>query len=285
MGKQGLWVKLSVGYFDDDRVMEAGVEAELLFVRGLAWGKRDNTGTITKGAMVRLGLGLNDPSKAARTLCALRLWCEVENGYKVTAWDDWQVVSDRVSKQSAAGKRAAHIRWHKTEPVTGCDLCDADAIRMRNASDDDAIRMRTAMQEKEKEIYKEKHLLIASDEASAFAQFWQVWPKRIGKGAAEKAHKRAVTKVGADRVLVGAHVVADRWLTMPPGDRQFVPYPERWLNAGQWDDEIEPIANDSADSLSSVRAIVLECDLCDSTGWREVGDRVVEPCECRKVEA
>lgn len=284
MGKQGLWVKLSVGYFDDDRVMEAGVEAELLFVRGLAWGKRDNTGTITRGAMVRLGLGLNDPSEAARTLCALRLWCEVDNGYRVTAWDDWQVASERVVKQSAAGKRAAHTRWHKT-PVPECDLCDADAIRMRNAYDDDAIRMRSAMQEKEKEIYKEKHLLTASGEATQFDLFWQVWPKRIGKAAAEKAHKRAVAKVGADRVLAGAHVVADRWLTMSSGDRQFVPYPERWLNAGQWDDEIEPIANDSADSLSSVRAIVPECDLCDSTGWREVGDRVVEPCECRKVEA
>ena len=284
MGKQGLWVKLSVGYFDDDRVMEAGPDAELLFVRGLAWGKRDNTGTITRGAMIRLGLGLNDPSEAAKTLCALRLWCEVSNGYKVTAWEDWQVASERVTKQSAAGKRAAHIRWHKTKPVVECDLCDADAIRIRNASDNNAFRMRPAMQEIEIEIYKEKQMPIASDEASAFAQFWQVWPKRIGKGAAEKAHKRAVTKVGADRVLIGAQAVADRWAVMPPGDRQFVPYPERWLNAGQWDDEIEPPSLVSADSLSGMRAIVPECDLCDSTGWREVGDRVVEPCECRKVE-
>jgi hypothetical protein len=285
MGKQGLWVKLSVAYFDDDRVMEAGTEAELLFVRGLAWGKRDNTGTITKGAMVRLGLGLSDPLEAARTLCALRLWCEVENGYRVTAWDEWQVVSDRVVKQSAAGKRAAHTRWHKTTPVAGCDLCDSDAIRMRPVCDDDAIRMRSAMQEKEKEIYKEKHLPIAGDAASAFAQFWQVWPKRIGKGAAEKAHRRAVAKVGADRVLTGAQAVADRWLTMLPGDRQFVPYPERWLNAGQWDDEVDTPAGVPFDNLTGVRVTVPECNLCDSTGWREVGDRVVEPCECRKVEA
>ena len=37
-----LWVKLSVDYMDDPKIVGAGADAELLFVRGLAYAKKNN---------------------------------------------------------------------------------------------------------------------------------------------------------------------------------------------------------------------------------------------------
>ena len=118
MKGKGYWVKLSVNYFDDDRIMEVGVEAELLFVRGLAWAKRSDSSRITKGALIRLGLGLSDPTTAVSRLVEVGLWLSADNGWDVAAWDVWQGDGSKM-KMSEGGQLGNHRRWH-TEPDPDC---------------------------------------------------------------------------------------------------------------------------------------------------------------------
>lgn len=70
-----------------------------------------------------------------------------------------------------------------------------------------------------------------------FARFYAIYPRRIGKKAAEKAWAKAM-KTGADPELVIQ--AAQRFAASRVGqDPKYTPHPATWLNAGRWEDEPE----------------------------------------------
>jgi hypothetical protein len=120
--------------------------------------------------------------------------------------------------------------------------------------------------------------------STSFDAFWEIWPRRVGKGAARKAYDRALKRATIDEIHEGARRVAALWKTMPPADRQFVPYPERWLNADRWADEIvEGLEGEPRQSRPAWVADA-DCPDCSGSGWAtiEEGSNDVGPCHCRK---
>jgi len=67
-----------------------------------------------------------------------------------------------------------------------------------------------------------------------FNSFWEIYPRKLGKGEAKGAFVKAVDKFGADVVLEGAsRFASDPNLPAP----QFIPRAATWLNQERWDDE------------------------------------------------
>lgn len=118
----------------------------------------------------------------------------------------------------------------------------------------------------------------------SFDRFWEIWPRRVAKGAARKAFDRAVKRAPLDTILAGAQRVADMWITMTPGDRQFVPYPERWLNADRWADEITDGLEGEPRQAKPRWMADIDCPDCGGSGWKTVDEdtNTVGPCHCRK---
>ena len=215
-----LWVKVSVAFFDDPKILEAGVHAELLFVRGLAWAKRDNSGFIPRGALIRLMLGLD--GDAAERLVDVGLWERGDDGFTIKAWGEWQAGEARGN----AGSLGAHNRWHKHGLVDGCKWCDdlwqTDSTRIAK----DEMSHTFANAEKENNAH------TSSEE---FDSFWKAYPKKVAKGDAVKAWKQTARKRPPLAELLSALETAKAgW-----GDRQFIPYPASWLRAERWADEQE----------------------------------------------
>lgn len=119
---RGLWVKLSVDYLDDPKILAAGIEGEVLFLRGLAWAKKQKEPVIPEIMLGRIGYGLSDVNKAAARLVELNLWTLEDGNYRVTKWDDWQVSPQQLRK-SMAGSWGSHRRWHTEKIVEGCEYC------------------------------------------------------------------------------------------------------------------------------------------------------------------
>lgn len=71
----------------------------------------------------------------------------------------------------------------------------------------------------------------------AFKKFWEIYPRKAGKQAAEKAFLKAIANVDAEDVIAGATRFAED-PNLPP--KQFIPHPATWLNGGCWDDEPLP---------------------------------------------
>ena len=74
---------------------------------------------------------------------------------------------------------------------------------------------------------------------AAFAEFWEVYPRRVGKQAARRAFAKASVAAGPVVVLEGARrFAADP--NLPRDDPQFIPHPQTWLNQGRWEDDPLP---------------------------------------------
>jgi hypothetical protein len=71
---------------------------------------------------------------------------------------------------------------------------------------------------------------------SSFANFWSAYPKKIGKGAAETAWKKAKVNGHLSEVLsaLEAQKRSDQW-TRDGG--QFIPNPSTWINQRRWEDD------------------------------------------------
>jgi hypothetical protein len=72
-----------------------------------------------------------------------------------------------------------------------------------------------------------------------FAAFWELYPRRTGKGAARKAYVTAVTSgVSPQAINDAAASYADRCQALQK-EPQFIPHPATWLNQERWDDDEE----------------------------------------------
>lgn len=71
-----------------------------------------------------------------------------------------------------------------------------------------------------------------------FATFWQSYPKKVGKGAAEKAWAKAKVNGHAGEVLqsLEAQKRSDQWTR---DDGRYIPNPATWLNQRRWEDQLQ----------------------------------------------
>lgn len=75
---------------------------------------------------------------------------------------------------------------------------------------------------------------------NGFARFWEAYPNKTGKGAAETAYAKALKRIdGPDPpavLLAALERVKPTWR-----DRQFIPNPTTWLNQDRWEDQPETV--------------------------------------------
>lgn len=69
-----------------------------------------------------------------------------------------------------------------------------------------------------------------------FAEFYMAYPRKVGKEAARRSFEKAAKTTDPQLIVDGARrYAADPNLP----EKQFIPHPATWLNAGRWDDEPE----------------------------------------------
>ena len=94
--------------------------------------------------------------------------------------------------------------------------------------------------DKDKEKEKEKDSVLpdgSTARANRFAAFWAAYPRKQGKGAAEKAwNKIKPTAEVFDRIMaaVESQKGCEQWKR---NNGQYIPNPSTWLNQRRWEDE------------------------------------------------
>jgi hypothetical protein len=73
---------------------------------------------------------------------------------------------------------------------------------------------------------------IRPRELKGFDLFWSAYPRREGKGRAEKAWVKAVRLASPENIVEAVH--ATKWAE----EKQFIPLPASWLNDRRWEDEL-----------------------------------------------
>lgn len=132
----GLHVPLDVEYAADDKVMDAGPMAELLYIRGLAFCKRTmSDGHITDRQLASVALGIPGAKRHAQRLVDVGLWTRGQGRWTVVNWLKYNAPASDIEAArdmaKANGVRGNHERWHLDEngalvkPSPRCALCRA----------------------------------------------------------------------------------------------------------------------------------------------------------------
>ena len=84
-----------------------------------------------------------------------------------------------------------------------------------------------------------------------FSEFWDRYPKRIGKADAHKAYARAMKKITHDDLMFA---LSERLPALEAREKQYRPNPATWLNQERWTDEIDATGNGNGSGPYGSRA-------------------------------
>jgi hypothetical protein len=84
---------------------------------------------------------------------------------------------------------------------------------------------------------KPKTCFKSPAQASAFAEFWEAYWRKVARAAAEKAYARAITTTGLHAQVMAAIVAQTPEMLMR--DPSVRPHAATWLNQRRWTDQIE----------------------------------------------
>ena len=92
-----------------------------------------------------------------------------------------------------------------------------------------------------------KAISAKPDPMAGFDSFWQAYPSKKAKPAAQKAWKRMVNeRPGLDVILaaIEQHKASAQW-----ADPQFIPHPATWINQTRWNDTLTQAAKKHGSDL------------------------------------
>lgn len=130
---KGMYVPLDVNYLRDPKVRKAGPEAELLYLRSLAYAKGGSTdGNIPEFDLPVVAVGLPRVNQRVNALVANGLWTETGDGWYIAGWKKWNKTNRQLAQDKEAKRRGAektnHARYHvgpDGDFNASCSLCRA----------------------------------------------------------------------------------------------------------------------------------------------------------------
>ena len=155
----------------------------------------------------------------------------------------WLLASEKNGELPPVEKIAFRLRMDKQKVVRGIDKLKYWLVRSEEedcTNPYETVRNRTQdkirIDKEEEEEQTQNTPSDKSDRASVdppgFAEFWELYPRKIGKGAARAAWKKvkADGRNGEIVAAVKAQAGSEQW------KRGFIPNPATWLNQERWND-------------------------------------------------
>lgn len=140
---------------------------------------------------------------------------------RVTSWDKRQPKREREDNSSGRVKAFRQKNHQETPNETKeCNVTPCNATQSQE----------TPRREEKREEAKQ----TSSATPAGFAEFWDAYPKKVGKIAAMKAWRRCKADLGDVINAINRQKSCERW-TKQGGE--FIPNPATWINEGRWEDE------------------------------------------------
>jgi hypothetical protein len=102
-----------------------------------------------------------------------------------------------------------------------------------------------------KEPIREKSYLSAKVVSDGFEEFYEAYPRHVGREAARKAYAKAIKSTTAETILAAAKKYAQQRRGQDP---HYTAHPATWLNRGSWADEVESPSHQNGGIRTSIPA-------------------------------
>ena len=201
------WIKLDVNFLENPKIDALSDGAKLLHLWALCYAGRQLTDGFVPLKQVA------EKTHLVTELVTALLWHEVINGYEIHDYLKHQSSRGQVKgAQETTRKRVA--RHRETGDVT--PLLTLDVL---------AVEVEVEVEQKIKDIDQSK-----IDRESAFKTFWLMFPRKVGKFAAEKSFEKALKLATSQEIFDGVI----RYSRTCGTDPKFIAHPATWLNQGRW---------------------------------------------------
>jgi hypothetical protein len=235
-----IFAQIDVYYFEDDRVLEAGDAWPLHFAAILACKRNLTDGTLTRRQLERIAPeSPPDIGAMIATLIEVGLFIDWGTSIEVRGWAKWNDSSDYIEAVSDGGKKGNHLRWHVRKNVIDpeCELC---RIAPESPPDRHPIATRVLDTDVDTDVDVDKSSPAPSarkpsspSEPREFVELYRTYPRKMERKDALKAWTVVSKSADPATIIAGAvRYAADPNLP----EKQFRPYPAKWLRAGGWDD-------------------------------------------------
>lgn len=215
-----VWFKADDRLPSSRKAAKAGVAAMGLWVLAGCWSAGEELDGFVPSYMVTR-LGGAEGEALASSLVSAGFWLEDEHdgeaGYRFHQWAEYQPTRAQLeAKREQARERMNHVRANG--PRTSQEVTPTPT---------------------RPDPTKEKNTAAkAAEHADDFAAFWQQYPRKVGKAAAEKAYAKARKSASADALAAGLRASVAQWAATRT-EPQYVPHATTWLNQGRWEDDTQ----------------------------------------------
>lgn len=126
---------------------------------------------------------------------------------------------------------------------------------------------------------KRQRKKLSASQQKQFALFWEAYPKKQGKGAAEDAWRALNPSAELTRRILDALEQTKRCPQWQREGGRYIPYPANWLERRQWTDELRTSGRGGMDGLGTpsynleeIERLIVDSAVRSATG-REEGHR------------
>ena len=234
----GPYAPLSATYYRDDAILEVGEEAELLFVRCLAFlADAASDGFITERQMtIVVAMGLERVADRIDALLSVGLIERIDGGFIVRSWLKWNRSTDEIGKHLKRD-RERKSRDRKTESSTVPDGIRVDSVPQVTTNQVNTIQSTKDLPSKA-EHEKSDELPVDILEVDYFTEVWDHWPKKDDKKGATARWPNAVRESKLSERALTDIAIAHGDAYRAHRSKQFTPAFVVWLNKGRWANEL-----------------------------------------------
>ncbi len=232
-------------FYDHPKVLGMSDAAVSLWTRAGSYSVAKSTdGFITEDVLVQ---ALRSALEVADELVQRGLWRRRKGGFQFHQWDGRNLTkarieadreADRARKRSvrdSAGKNVnaqviGHFVRPESERTPGGIQKDSGRIPPSSVS------VSVSVSPKDKD--SPSPATQATVEDLDFVRFWDVYPRKVGKGEARKVWARLRKRgVDPDDIVAGA----ERYRDDPQRKPEYTKHPGPWLNAERWTDQLHAV--------------------------------------------
>lgn len=156
----------------------------------------------------------------------------------VTSKRRWLDSEGEITENPAHGVEPTSNEYTISMTTPGADLTPPRVnLTLPQGKSDATPRDKNDIQTKAILNQSQEPEISSSSKDDGFTEFWAIYPRRIGKGAAQKAWVKALKHAPKETILAGVHTYAQ---LRSGEDPAFTAHPSTWLNQHRWDDEPDP---------------------------------------------
>ena len=225
----GPYTPLSATYYRDDAILEVGEEAELMFVRCLAFlADAASDGFITERQMrIVVGMGLNNVDARVDALVGVGLIERIDGGYLIRSWLKWNKSTDEIGKHLKRDRERKSL-GRESETVTDSAVIP-DGIQADSRDQYNTNQITTSQ-------VTANQTPAPSALESLFDDAYAHWPKKVERKVALERFKSATKRIPIDDLVQSIITFGDAYAATT--EKQFVPALGVWLNGDRWTDDL-----------------------------------------------